>query len=632
MPIIDNKTLVRLKIRTGRNYNLGADLQEDYTEFLLDGWTVEQYAYGNIDLFTFTVRSTEDTGVSYNDRVLNDSKLSNKKVELELWDTDAKAGSYVKKLFGGTIVYVSGYSYNGLAVQYECKAMGWVYDLENTAITAYYEFVSDRLMLLGTDAAESANPPLTDSRDSNGRAVDALHEHVHDRTVPIKVRAENLDLGIGNVGIFHIGEVSYRQVLDQLTNETENIWRVDADYVLYYHRRNKYRSGVKLGDEYFDRAIMTTNGVGTGNVSEEDANTFLMWESSGSTRLTWDTQEGFVDISVDASSLSRFRSAHWPWLYRSVVLDFGRNFLVEVWNSEIETRNSNRTLRVRDKRITSSTSVANKSIRASNATYTNFKRTVDTSKLKNHIIVIGGVDVTESVYDEPVEAGKREFVIGDWSALPLERMTAQESEIWRNLLIVRLKNRSSGAFTNQRVRISGTDDGAYDVTWNFRDGTLTFKNPVPANTNLYVKGIRRTPYSVSVHDPSSESRYGRTSSLVVKDVSLVTADAVRRRGEAELKKWNHDLDKITLETENYGFNVGERVSVRNKVHGITEPDRFDDAHSLELSSIPSSMRNYVIDSIVISDLGGNKLLYELSLQSYYLGQAYDRHGIVGAAY
>ena len=599
---------VRLKIHNGRRVDIPNHdtdyTRNDYTKEMVGfggqapQWSVQQYAYGNTDRLKFDLYTRDPDQLSL-------AHISHQPVYLELWDTIGNEHKKVETLFGGTITTTDDNEYGGVTMRYTCSALGWVFDLDNSIVTAYYEGVSDKTIIQGGE-------------DVLERPVDALHLHVHEKDLDIDIDPEDVDKriqkGVGHITVFPVADISYRQVLDQLHQETQNVWRISPEKKLYYHRRTRYISRQKLSDDPDNSRIQLIGA---------DRAKFLTWDRDSTANVDITYSNGNIIISC-----SEFLRSSPQFLEGLIVRRSGRE--LKLWEQEIHASKSGNTYRLtipaRDLNVAGTPMLFYQA-----ATYAGFRRRSDTSKLKNHIVVTGGVHITEDIYFEPFRAGDTEVTIGDWSALPKVSQTEEEAAQWPDTIHVRIydvDDVESEQYTNQTVYLEGADGNrdAFDVAWDYRSGRLKFRAANATDKWLYVRGLRRTPYTVTGLDTLSIDQYDYQS-LIIKDVSLTSADAVRRRVEAELRRWNVDLQRVEMNTTRHGFVVGERVALKNTLRGIdSNPPEYtlqDSVEGFDPGIIPHEDRNYIIDAITISDLGGVNLLYNLEMQWSYMNQTYD---------
>ena len=122
----------------------------DYTGIMFDDWDIELFAFGQPDKASFTLY--DKTGA------LSVRALSYQRVYLELWDPEVDPIDPVRLMFGGRITEVGGSTVGGVTAKFECRALGWMYEMEDFLVTNQYKEVSDTLLLRG--GVPNKPPPL----------------------------------------------------------------------------------------------------------------------------------------------------------------------------------------------------------------------------------------------------------------------------------------------------------------------------------------------------------------------------------------------------------------------------------------------------------------------------------------
>ena len=247
--------------------NAGRESQgHNFTDALLeesdDTWELEQHAYGQPDVFSFTLRSSELDLVN---------RIANKEVRLELRD---HRGAYldgsqstnpslsdpgwdsvvIDRMFGGIITEIAT-KRRGFEMDYNCKALGWIHLLENILVSASFTGnTSDRETLVGRPDTNSKGElsgifERLEEADNSLNVDEDLRADIRCR-VRVTATGEIRDVVIRSYDedtqeLISIGEYyqdvylrlsldTAKESLDKIASLSDAEWRVDPNKVLWF--------------------------------------------------------------------------------------------------------------------------------------------------------------------------------------------------------------------------------------------------------------------------------------------------------------------------------------------------------------------------------------------------------------
>jgi len=193
----------------------------DLSAFLLeppDGdWEIEQQAGGEIALAVFTIRDADNTI----------TLTGGNEVIIE------NVSDATERFFGGLLTEVVQRTDGGIGRLYECKALGWVFDLSRTVVNHIFTGKSDQYIITNTsEGIFLGNDAKTVLKDLSAYTVIAA----------------NIVEGIANTQLRVYNGETIRDIMDNFIAETGFIWGVEPDQTVYYRPMDAVANSQSLSD------------------------------------------------------------------------------------------------------------------------------------------------------------------------------------------------------------------------------------------------------------------------------------------------------------------------------------------------------------------------------------------------
>jgi len=182
-----------------------------------EGWELSRSAYGGMATFSFSLFDPT--------RALNPVGLSEILVE-----ENGDAGT---RYWGGLLVEVVATT-RGVGLTYDCKGLGWEFDLRRSTVTAVYRGISDQAVLTVATAIppNPANIFLEAEKDLSSYTVTTT----------------NILLGDDNIDKVVYQAQPIADILDAMAEYAGHVWGVTPLKVIYYRKVGFLSNGFSLSD------------------------------------------------------------------------------------------------------------------------------------------------------------------------------------------------------------------------------------------------------------------------------------------------------------------------------------------------------------------------------------------------
>ena len=192
----------------------------DLSAFLLEppmaDWEIEHQAGGEIALAVFTIRDADNTI----------TLVGGNEVVIE------NASDSTERFFGGLLTEVVQKT-EGMGRLYECKALGWVFDLSRTVVNHIFTGKSDQYIITNT---------------SEGIFLGTNAKTVLKDLSAYTVIVANVEEGIANTQLRVYNGETVRDIMDNFIAETGFIWGVEPDQTVYYRPMDAVANSQSLSD------------------------------------------------------------------------------------------------------------------------------------------------------------------------------------------------------------------------------------------------------------------------------------------------------------------------------------------------------------------------------------------------
>lgn len=193
------------------------DLSTQWLQPFDGDWTVERAAYGGIDNFSFEL---EDQGSTLSLTPLAEIVLE------DFSDTG-------NRVFGGKLTEINQVTL-GLGRRFQCKALGWVFDLERATVTDIYRGASDQ-QVIASDTGTPTRPRgifLNSDKDLSDYTLST----------------NNIKEGNANTQKMVFNGETIRSVMDTLADWQSFVWKIDPDQTVFYRPAGEDVSTFSLSD------------------------------------------------------------------------------------------------------------------------------------------------------------------------------------------------------------------------------------------------------------------------------------------------------------------------------------------------------------------------------------------------
>ena len=207
----------------------------DLSSYIYNDWTVRQLTYGDIDSTTFRLRD-ERLQFTWED-------FLQRELVVDLWSYDERTRRWIepgRRLFAGRVTELEATT-DGPVRVYQCRALGWAYQLGNLIINrnileSPIDPVTDRDLLTGRDDA-GGRDAVVSLFDNVTSIVKPASTNIR---VPVYWTDESVKVGTNNVGHRNFTHQPLRTVLDRLASEAPGgyIWRIEPDRRLVFRARD----------------------------------------------------------------------------------------------------------------------------------------------------------------------------------------------------------------------------------------------------------------------------------------------------------------------------------------------------------------------------------------------------------
>jgi hypothetical protein len=203
---------MRLRLLIG-----GTDYSTSWLQPPDDDWEVERAAYGGIDTFGFTI---DDQGST-----ISLTALANVILE-DFADSTTRH-------FGGKLTEIRQRTL-GLGRRFDCKALGWVFDLERATVSDIYRGASDQEIILSTSATVAKPLGVFFNTDKDLTAY--------------TLSTNNIKIGNANTNKIVFNGQTIRSIMELLAGWQGFVWKVDPDQTVHYRAPGDQESTFTLSD------------------------------------------------------------------------------------------------------------------------------------------------------------------------------------------------------------------------------------------------------------------------------------------------------------------------------------------------------------------------------------------------